>query len=391
MVNVAPARSTSTSTLQSRFRARYGVAPRIFRAAGRVNLIGEHTDYSEGYVLPVAIDLFCSIGIAPRTDANISVYSERLDLYEKRDVHDLRPQGSWSDYPFGVCWSLQQSDLPVPACDIYISSEVPIGAGLSSSAALEVSVSYALLSIAQRMVDRTRLALICQRAENEFVGARCGIMDQFVACHGRAQQAIMLDCRTLNYQEVPIPQNIQLVICNTMVEHELAGGEYNARRADCEEAVRRLATHLPGIRTLRDVTLVDLERYAGQLSPTLYRRARHVITENERTLEFASAWRDGRIQDLGGLMAASHRSLKEDFEVSCKELDTMVRIAGRQPGVFGTRMTGGGFGGCTINLVSQEHAASFVSHVASEYRSATGIIPDVYTCSPSDGVHEITA
>jgi galactokinase len=389
MANVAPARSISTAVLQSRFRDRFGVLPRIFRAPARVNLIGEHTDYSEGYVLPAAIDLFCSVAIAPRPDANFGVYSEQLNACETTSLHELRPRHSWSDYPFGVCWSLQQSNLPVPASDLYVSSEVPLGAGLSSSAALEVSIGYALLSIAERMTDRTRLALICQRAENDFVGARCGIMDQFIACHGRARHAILLDCRSLLHQELPLPADLQLVICNTMVKHELAGGEYNARRADCEQAVHCLASELPGIRTLRDVNLDELERHAGKLSPTLYRRARHVITENVRTLEFASALNNGRIQDLRHLMAASHRSLKEDFEVSCKELDLLVEIASRQPGLLGARMTGGGFGGCTINLVSCQHAETFASSVASEYRAATGLMPDVYTCSSSEGAREI--
>ncbi len=233
------------------------------------------------------------------------------------------------------------------------------------------------------------LALICQRAENDFVGARCGIMDQFAACYGRAGQALMLDCRTLDCSVLRLPVNVDLVVCNTMVKHQLAAGEYNTRRAECEEAVQRLAGLLPHVRALRDVNSEELEANRSRLTPTLYRRARHIVTENERVKSAATALERGDIAALRELMSASHRSLRDDYQVSCAELDVMVEIAARQPGVYGARMTGGGFGGCTINLVENEHSVEFRRTVAEAYHSATGYRPDVYVCHPSQGVQEV--
>jgi galactokinase len=376
--------------LQEKFHERFNDAARVYRAPGRVNLIGEHTDYNEGFVMPVAIDFSCWVAIGPREDRKISIFSENMMESAEGDLDnpELHSSGGWSDYPIGVAVMLERAGYSLRGANLYIRSDVPLGAGLSSSAAIEVSVGYALAQVSGHEIDRVSLAQFCQRAENEFVGTRCGIMDQFTACRGRAGQALMLDCRSLEYHAVRLPANIDLVVCNTMVKHQLAAGEYNVRRAECEEAVERLSAILPDVRALRDVDSETLEATRDCLTPTLYRRARHIVGENERVKSAAAALERGDVGALSVLMSASHRSLRDDYQVSCAELDVMVEIAGRQPGVYGARMTGGGFGGCTINLVDNRQTASFRLEVAEAYYSATGYQPDVYVCHASQGVQE---
>ena len=373
--------------LLTSFKARFGTGASVYRAPGRVNLIGEHTDYNEGFVLPAAIGFSCWVGIAPRGDRKLTVYSENFREARETTWDALGSHGSghWSDYPLGVAWALQEAGYRLPGADIYIAGDVPLGAGLSSSAAIEVSTGYALLSGAGHAVDRTKLALLCQRAENEFVGARVGIMDQFVSCHGRAGHALRIDCRSLEYKALKLPAKVSLVICNTMVKHKLQAGEYNVRRGECEEAVRKLSAGMPSIRSLRDVSLEQLEHNRSLLSETLYRRCRHVVSENQRVQKVAALFEQGKTEGLRELMAASHQSMRDDYEISCRELDTMVEIAERQRGVFGARMTGGGFGGCTINFVDVEHAAEFQRRVSADYESATGLHPDIYICEASQG------
>jgi galactokinase len=376
--------------LQVRFSERFGGTPQIYRAPGRVNLIGEHTDYNEGYVMPLAIDMACWTAIMPRADRILHIYSENLDDSVEADLDSprLKPSGGWSDYPLGVAAILQQSGYILRGANVYIRSEVPIGSGLSSSAAIEVAAAYALLRASNHQIEGLPLALLCQRAENEFVGTRCGIMDQFAACLGQQGKALWLDCRSLQYRSLTVPEKVALVVCNTKVKHAHAGGEYNLRRAECEEALKLLAATLPRLRALRDLTSVELERHRGLLTPTLYKRCRHVVTENERVQSAAEALEKGDIGIFGELMRASHRSLREDYEVSCAELEVMVDVAERQPGVYGARMTGGGFGGCTINLVEEAHSKAFQHRVAEEYQSATGIAPEIYLVKPSQGVQE---
>src|SRR3984893_9022969 len=373
--------------LLTSFKSRFGRRASVYRAPGRVNLIGEHTDYNEGFVLPAAIGFSCWVGIAPRDDRKLSLYSENFREARAADLDDLGTSGlgHWSDYPLSVAWALQEAGYRLRGANLYIAGEVPLGAGLSSSAAIEVSTGYALLSAAGHAIDRTKLALLCQRAENNFVGARVGIMDQFVSCHGRAGHALMIDCRSLEYRALKLPPNVSLVICNTMVKHKLQAGEYNVRRAECEEAVRKLSTALPTIRSLRDVSLEQLAQKRSLLSDTLYRRCQHVISENARVRKVADLFEQGKTEGLRELMAASHRSMRDDYEISCRELDAMVEIAGRQRGVYGARMTGGGFGGCTINFVDAEHATEFQQRVSEEYESATGLRPDIYICEASQG------
>ena len=377
--------------LLDKFKARFGASAAVYRAPGRVNLIGEHTDYNEGSVLPAAIGFSCWVAIASRGDRKLVIYSEIFDESVEADLDRLNEagKGKWSDYPLGVAFELAEAGKPLTGANLYITGDVPLGSGLSSSAALEVSTGYALLSEGRHPVDLKQLAVLCQRAENEFVGARSGIMDQFVSCFGRAGHAILLDCRSLEFRALPLPPKVHLAICNTMVKHELGASEYNTRRAECEAAVRRLAAALPEIRSLRDVTLQQLEQHRIRLSDTLYRRCRHVITENERVCKAASAFEDGDVASLGPIMAESHRSLRDDYEVSCRELDTMVEIATRQPGVYGARMTGGGFGGCTINLVDAAKSGEFQRKVAAEYAAATGIRPEIYICEASQGAEKV--
>jgi galactokinase len=252
-----------------------------------------------------------------------------------------------------------------------------------------VAVGQALLENSNIAIDRLRLAQYCQRAENEFVGTQCGIMDQFVSCCGHAGHALMLDCRSLSYHLLPLGASVRLVTCNTMVKHDLATGEYNLRRAECEEAVRSLRRSLPGIRALRDVSPEELESCGGDLAATIYRRAKHVVTENRRVHEAAQALERGKLTDFGRLMQESHRSLREDYEVSCEELDSMVEIALGVEGVHGARMTGGGFGGCTVNLVKSECVEEFRRQVTLGYKQATGLVPEIYTCEAAEGAGEV--
>jgi galactokinase len=377
--------------LLDKFKSRFGTVAAVYRAPGRVNLIGEHTDYNEGFVLPAAIGFSCWVAVAVRRDRKLVIQSELFDqsIEVSLDHLDGHGVGKWHDYPVGVASTLQKAGNRLRGANVYIAGDVPLGAGLSSSAAIEVATGHALLAASEYPIDRKQLALLCQRAENEFVGARSGIMDQYVSCFGMAGHALLLDCRSLESRALPLPRTVQLVICNTMVKHQLGTGEYNTRRAECEGAVRRLAGALPGIRSLRDVSLQQLEQHRVRLTDTLYKRCHHVITENERVGKFASALDQGDVASLGALMAASHRSLREDYEVSCRELDLMVEIASHQTGVHGARMTGGGFGGCTINLVDASNSAEFQRCVSAEYARALGIQPDIYICEASQGAEEV--
>ena len=305
------------------FHARFKAAANICRAPGRVNLIGDHTDYNDGFVLPAAIGFYCWAAGAPRKDGKLAIYSENFNETVEASLDSLSPLGKkhWANYPLGVAWALRQAGKPITGANIYVTGEVPLGGGLSSSAAIEVGVGLALLSVSGLAADRSELAQLCQKAENEFVGARVGIMDQFVSCYGRASHALMLDCRSLEHTFVKLPANVQLVMCNTMVRHELASGEYNARRAECEEGVRILRTALPEIRALRDVTLPQWEAHRQKLSSKVFARCHHVITENARVKSAVEAFHRGDSKALGVLLQDSHRSLRDDYEVSCKELD----------------------------------------------------------------------
>ena len=365
-----------------------------FRAPGRVNLIGEHTDYNAGFVMPAAINLSAYASVTPREDRKLQIRSTNFDDEVEVDLDDEtlkapRKSSHWSDYPVGVAVTLERAGYRLRGANLEIRSEVPIGSGLSSSAAVEVSVASALAANSDHEIDRKELALLCQKAENEFVGARVGIMDQFVALFGEERRALMLDCRSLDYKLLPVPETVRLVVCNTMVKHDLAANEYNDRRAQCEAAVKHLAGFLPHVKALRDVTLEDLEQHGRNLPEVIYRRCRHVVTENARVLAAAEALERKDLRDFGQLMVESHVSLSYDYEVSSRELNLMVELAGSVEGVYGARMTGGGFGGCTINLVDAEHVDKFMRTVAEGYEQRTSLKPEIYVCEASKGAEQI--
>jgi galactokinase len=381
----------TAKALIRRFEERFHQAPRLYRAPGRVNLIGEHTDYNDGFVMPAAVGMYCWVAAAPRADRKLVVHSGNFDETVTIGLDDgtLARRHHWSDYVAGTALALEQEGNRLAGANMLLHGEIPFGSGLSSSAAIEVASGFALLENAGRQPDLTRLAVACRRAENEFVGARVGIMDQFVSARGRAGHALMLDCRSLEFQLLPMPERVSLVVCNTGVKHSIAGGEYNLRRAQCEEGVRLLSAALPGIGGLRDVSPRQLVENKSLLPEVVYRRCRHIVTENERVRRAAEALLGEDLAALGELMAASHRSLRDDYEVSSAELDTMVEIASRQPGLIGARMTGGGFGGCTVNLVQEEAAGAFRLEVALEYERQTGVHPEIYIFSAAEGVHRI--
>jgi galactokinase len=374
--------------LKALFAEFYGdVSPTIYRAPGRVNLIGEHTDYNDGFVMPAALDLYTYVAVSPRTDRRLRIYSENLGESCELDLDLIRPgrSGHWSDYVRGVAGVCESSGYRLRGADLAIMSEVPLGSGLSSSAALEVATAWALLNNSEIAIDRTKVAQICQKAEHLYAETMCGIMDQFISCHGRAGHALMLDCRSLEFQLLVIPSHGRLMVCNTMVKHEHASGGYNTRRRECEEGLRALAQVLPGIHALRDVTLNELEEHRDRLSPVIYKRVRHVVTENDRVKNAAGALEIGNLAVFGALMADSHRSLRDDYEVSTPELDLMVDLASAQEGVHGARMTGGGFGGCTINLVNFAQAEKVRQKLEQNYEARTGLKPAILICEASDG------
>jgi len=375
--------------LLNAFRARFGSAATIYRAPGRVNLIGEHTDYNDGFVLPAAIEFYCSVAAAPRADRKLVVHSENFNESAEGDLDAISKvaKNHWSGYPLGVAWAIEASGKRLQGANLLIRGEVPLGAGLSSSAAMEVATGFALLDQSELPIDLKNLAEVCQKAENEFVGAHVGIMDQFVSCHGRASHALLLDCRSLEYNLVKLPPGIQLVICNSMVKHEIGSSEYNLRRVECQQGVRALRHVLPEIRALRDVKLAQLQEHRGLLSAKVYSRCHHVVTENGRVESAVEAFESGDLRGLGRLMSDSHRSLRDDYEVSSKELDLLVELATAQPGVVGARMTGGGFGGCTINLVKTSALEAFKKNVAAGYFQGTGRKPEIYVSPAADGVH----
>jgi galactokinase len=378
--------------LRSLHLSRFKAEPEIFAAPGRVNLIGEHTDYAEGFVMPAAIDFATLAAISPRSDGKIVFYSENFGEECAFDSSALPVAASkhWSDYPMGVLAILAGEGHRMTGFSLSLYGDVPLGSGLSSSAAIEVATAFAVTSLLNVHYPGPQLARLCQRAENEFVGANCGIMDQFISANGEENHALLIDCRDLSFRPAPIPSNVALVIANTMVKHSVAGGEYTSRRAEVEEAARVIARHRPEVRFLRDATVEDLKKWGGEMSPNALKRARHVITENTRTVAAAEALIHHDLKELGRLMAEAHESYSKDFEASCSEADTMVELANQLPGLIGARLTGGGFGGCTVNLVEQQEARRFAEALRTSYANATGITPQIHICHASSGAHKVT-
>jgi galactokinase len=379
-------------SLREKYIEFYGAEPRCFRAPGRVNLIGEHTDYNGGFVLPMAIEREVGVAIAARDDRRVRAYSVNLDEKGEFDLDfELeREPGNWLNFVEGMARILERRNMRLKGADILIWSDVPTGAGLSSSAALETAVGLALSEISGQRVDRKTLALIGQQTEHEFVGAKVGIMDQFVSANAKKGYALLLDCRSLEYENVPLNSSETVfVICDTKVKHNLAAGEYNTRRSECEQAVEILRRFLPGIRQLRDVSIEQFEKYQDELPEVIRRRARHVVSENERTLQAAAALKKNDPETFGRLMLESHESLRKDYEVSSAELDLMVEIACESDGVLGARMTGGGFGGSTVNLVRRENMESFAARISEEYLRRTKVEPMILVSDAAAGASEL--
>ena len=355
-------------------------------APGRVNLIGEHTDYNMGFVMPAALDMGCTIRSAPARRAVLHLSSAQYPgemIFPLEAIPAMKRTGAWCDYVLGVARELAAAGAGLKPMRLEIDSSVPPGSGLSSSAALEVASALALLD--GREMDKLALARLCQRAEREFVGMPCGIMDQYASVFGQEHKAILLDCRSVTHEYVPIPEGVEIVVANTMVKHELGSSAYRQRVAECREAL----SFFPGRESLRDVTLADLERASRQMPEIPLARARHVILENRRVQDFLAAARRNDLGAMGRLMVESHRSLQHDYEVSCEELDFMVDTALTLEGVYGSRMTGGGFGGCTVSLVDRGAVDRFRERLAAAYQEKYGITPAIYRCAPSAGARRI--
>ncbi len=379
--------SVQARDLAVEFAYRFGRTPTVSRAPGRVNLIGEHTDYNDGFVMPAALEFATLTAASQRPDRRLQVYSMIMDETREFDLNSppQGPIGDWSDYIVGVALMLERSGRNLAGADLIVWSDVPIGAGLSSSAALEVSCAHALLTESGLPFDPIEIAQLCQRAENDFVGMRCGVMDQYISCCGVAGHALLIDCRSLESRHVAIAPNLRLLIANSRVRHQHAGGEYNLRREACEEGVRLLSRYLGPIQALRDVTPQQLESKRRKLPELIYRRCRHIVTENARVLEAEHALGSGDFLACGRAMNASHISMRDDFEITCPEVDMLAGLAQSVKGVYGSRMTGGGFGGCTISLVEDSAVDKASQLLTDGYRIGMGRDVDIYVCAPSDG------
>lgn len=395
-LSLLPSAAVNLKQLQIAFQQQYGRSGRVarfFRAPGRVNLIGEHTDYNEGFVLPLALDRATITAAARRDDLKIHVTSLELNEQIEFDLDQpaQSPSRGWGAYVEGVARTLIKHGVAVPGADLLIHSTVPLGSGLSSSAALEISTGLALVTLAGVTLEPHLLARIGQQAEHEYVGARVGIMDQLTSVLGRPDSALLLDCRSLEVTYLPLElTSIALLVCDSRVKHELANSQYNQRRADCEQGVALLQACMPNIRSLRDVSVEEFRRYRTHLPPQIAQRCHHVVTENARTLAAAEALRLGQWHTLGHLMNASHTSLRDDYEVSCPELDFLVETAQRLEGVLGARMTGGGFGGCTVNVVQAKVTAAFDEALTHAYQQAYGITPILYQVRAGAGAAEVS-
>lgn len=364
---------------------------RIFRAPGRVNLIGEHTDYNLGFVMPIALDLACHVATAPRSDGLLRVHSRNME--ESRTVAlaelgTLKPSAHWSDYVFGAARELAAAGYSIAAADLLIESSVPVGAGLSSSAAIEVSSALALLL--GREIEKLELVKLARRVENDFVGMPCGIMDQFISVHGQENRAVRLDCRSLGFELVPLPFSVRVIAVNSMVKHDLGASAYPQRVKECAEAVAVYAERIPGVESLRDLSAEQYRHWDEHVPEPARWRARHVISENERVLAFRDACIRHDRKEMGQLFYRSHQSMRDDYAISCQEIDFLVENAMETTGCYGSRLTGGGFGGCTVNLVEPDAVDQFCQSLERSYVKQFGITPTFYECKPAAGASEIS-
>ncbi|MFB3895740.1 MAG: galactokinase [bacterium] len=365
----------------------------LIRSPGRVNLIGEHTDYNAGFVLPIAIEPTIYILAQPRKDKNVALYSMN---YQERAAFALNtisrsPGNTWLNYPKGVVSRLVNSGLIEYGFNAVIYGDIPVGAGLSSSAALEMAIAYTAQQLYGFELSDLEMIKLCQQAENEFVGVQCGIMDQFIIRLGKENAALLIDCRSLTYEHVPMPgDNYSMVICDSGVKRGLLDSEYNSRRQQCLDGTKLLQQYLPKIQSLRDVSWSAFQQYQEKLPELIAKRCRHVISENQRVLDAVAALKEKKLQQFGLLMNQSHESLKHDFEVSCRELDILVELAQNTVGCLGSRMTGAGFGGCTVSLVDTSTLENFVSYLDIAYIKIIGLKPEFYITHAKNGIERIS-
>ncbi len=381
----------SVQLVQNIFVERFGAGGQIVlgQAPGRVNLIGEHTDYNDGFVFPMALDFKMTMAARKRDDQVVKLYS--IDHQEQVEfelngaiAHDQKAK--WSNYLRGVMEMLRQAGVKLSGVEIAFHGDVPQGAGLSSSAALEVVTAVVLQEILSFQLTLSEISKLCQKAENQFVGMNCGIMDQFISAMGVENHVLFLDCRSLEYQQVPLELgDCRIVICQSGVKHSLVDSEYNQRRKECEAAVAALQTVFPEIKALRDASLAQLDVIKNSITEIVFSRAQHVISENDRVLASITALKAGDLVRFGELMNASHDSLRDDYQVSCREIDLLVELARTVPGVLGSRITGGGFGGCTVNLIKATAIPEFIEKLKQEYQSQTGIEPHFYISTAANG------
>ena len=356
----------------------------IVRAPGRVNLIGEHTDYNDGFVLPMTIDRAMWIALRPRDDHRVLLYSIDFENHIEFSLDTIKHNKGWGEYVRGVAWALQGTGFPLEGWEGVISSDIPIGAGLSSSAALEIATAKAFSVVGNWKFTPESMARIGQKAENEWVGANTGIMDQMISAAGKADHALLIDCRDLTTRHIPLPAETAVVIMDTSTRHAHTDSGYNERREQCEAAANYF-----GVSHLRDVTMDQFDLRSADLGDLPRRRARHVISENERVLRAVAAMIAGDVVEMGQLMNDSHISMRDDFEITNNELNIIVHLAQTQPGCFGARMTGGGFGGCAVALVEKSITPSFVDQVTASYQEKTGLQPHVFICRPTNGAELI--
>jgi len=361
----------------------------VASAPGRVNLIGEHTDYNEGFVLPIAIGRYVRYVAAARDDRQVNLVSlnfRKRTSFSLDDIRRAEGDEAWSNYPRGVAWALREKGIRLRGMDAVVHGDVPLGSGLSSSAAIEVATAVLFQALDGFDLDGVSTALLCQRAENVFVGVNCGIMDQFISRLAQKDKALLIDCRSLEYRYVRIPESgYRFVVADTGKRRGLVDSEYNARRRECEQAAAFFARHRPEVRSLRDVTLEELLEAKDSIDPIVFKRAHHVITENERTLQAVRLLESGDMEGFGELMNASHESLRDDYGVSCAELDAMVEEARKVPGVLGARMTGAGFGGCTVSLVREDAVEQLLDVLPRAYTARTGLKPELYVFEATGG------
>lgn len=378
------------------YREKFGYAPaHIARAPGRVNLLGEHVDYNDGFVLPAAIDRATYIAFSPTNARHSTLWAADFaqqasfspDSISTKTQADSAPLPEWSLYPAGVMWSLLEENLPVLSMNAVFASDVPRGSGLSSSASVELGFLQAWQTLGGWTLPPMRRALLGQKAENQYVGVNCGIMDQFASACGVENKLLLLDCRSLEWEPIPLPEDVAIIIADTTVRRKLTSGEYNKRRAACEEAVRLLQQSLPQIKSLRDVPVADFNRLAKQLPREIEQRARHVVEEIERSNQAQALLEAGDIQEFGRLMNECHVSLRDLYEVSCPELNVMVNVAQSLEGCYGARLTGAGFGGCTVNLVAHTQAETFARELSDGYERETGLHPEIYITRASHGAN----